>query len=281
MTMIAQSNITLLQPNALALHSGTWLRRLAVPLFFICVWELAARQGWIDVRFLSSPSQVIEAVLQWIFGVDGANPNDPYVGTWLNHALESSFRVYLGFMIATVIGTVAGILVGSFSLAEDLLDGSIQILRPIPVTAFVPFAIIVFGIRTPAAVFLIALGAFFPIYVNTVAGVRGVPRVYIRAARMLGTPKSKILPWIIFPAALPSIVTGLRLGIGLAWVLVIVSEMIAVKSGLGFVLWDAYYFLRMDVIIVAMLSVGVLGFLSDKIILVIGRRILRWHEGKL
>lgn len=256
-------------------------RRFLVPALLLITWEFLARAGVIDTRFLSSPSVVAQAWYQWIFGSPDANPNDPYVGTWLEHTLQSAYRVFLGFVAAAVTGTIVGILIGWFKTAEDLLDGLIQLLRPIPVTAFVPFAIILFGIRTPAAVFLIALGAFFPIVVNTVAGVRGVPGLYIRAARMLGTREAMLLPWVVVPAALPSIVTGLRLGVGLAWVLVIVSEMVAVKSGLGFVLWDAYFFTRMDIIIAAMLSVGILGFLSDKLILAIGRRYLRWYEGRL
>lgn len=256
-------------------------RRFLVPVLLLVTWEILARTGVIDTRFLSSPSAVVQAWFRWVFGSAQANPNDPYVGTWAMHTMQSTYRVLMGFFVAAVTGVTVGILIGWFKIAEDLLDGTIQLLRPIPVTAFVPFAIILFGIRTPAAVFLIALGAFFPIVVNTVAGVRGVPGVYIRAARMLGTREAMLLPWVVVPAALPSIVTGLRLGVGLAWVLVIVSEMVAVKSGLGFVLWDAYFFTRMDIIIAAMLSVGFLGFLSDKVILIVGGRFLRWYEGRL
>src|SRR5699024_10467085 len=104
---------------------------------------------------------------------------------------------------------------------------------------------------------LIFLGTFFPIVVNAAAGAEGTPRVLVSAARMLGTSRSRILWRVVFPSALPSILTGLRVAIALAWVLVIVAEMVAVKSGLGFSLWDAYYFNRVDVIVAAMLSVGV------------------------
>jgi NitT/TauT family transport system permease protein len=187
--------------------------------------------------------------------------------------------VFGGFLIAAVTGIVLGSLIGWFRLFSNLIDPIIQTMRPIPITAWVPFAVIFFGIRDASAFFLIALGAFFPIVVNTAAGVAGTPKLLVRAARMLGIRRHMLLPRVILPSAMPFIFTGLRLGIGLAWVLVIVAEMLAVKSGLGFAMWDAYYFLRMDIIIAAMLSVGVLGFLSDLAIRALARWVLRWSHG--
>lgn len=202
-----------------------------------------------------------------------------YVGNWITHAAASTRRVLIGFVIAAAIGVPTGVLIGWYRLAENLMDPLIQVIRPIPITAWLPFAVIFFGIREPSAISLIALGAFFPIVLNATAGARNTPKVLVRAALMLGMSEAKLLPKVVVPAALPSVVTGLRLGIGIAWVLVIVSEMLAVKSGLGYVLWDAYYFLKMDVIIAAMISVGVLGFISDRMILLAGNWTLRWSKG--
>jgi NitT/TauT family transport system permease protein len=209
----------------------------------------------------------------------GQRGTTPYAGTWFFHALNSAYRVFGGFVLAAITGVVVGCLIGWFRLMSDLLDPIIQVMRPIPITAWVPFAVIFFGIRDGSAFFLIALGAFFPIVVNTAAGVAGTPKLLVRAARMLGIRPYMLLPRVVLPSAMPFIFTGLRLGIGLAWVLVIVAEMLAVKSGLGFAMWDAYYFLRLDVIIAAMLSVGVLGFMSDLAIRLIGRSVLRWSRG--
>src|SRR5579862_3363575 len=255
------------------------IRRMLVPLAIVIVWEAVIRSGIVQTPFLPSPSKVLISWYQWIFGThQGAT--DPYVGTWLDHAVQSSYRVLLGFAIAAVVGIVLGILVGYFALFEDLFDPLIQIVRPIPITAWLPFAVIFFGIKTSSAVFLIALGAFFPIVVNTIAGVKRVPRTLIRSAQSLGCPRLHILPRVVLPAALPAIFTGLRIGLGTAWVLVIVSEMLAVKGGLGFVLWDSYYYLRMDIIVAAMLSVGLLGFVSDLIMVAIANYVLRWNEGR-
>ena len=252
------------------------LRRIAGPLIVLVTWYLASTRGWVDPRFVPSPITVVRALQEWMFGPVGANP---YSGTWFAHAGNSAYRVLVGFLIAAATGVTIGSLIGWFRLVSDLVDPVIQILRPVPITAWVPFAVIFFGIRDGSAFFLIALGAFFPIVVNTAAGVAVTPKLLVRAARMLGIRPYMLLPRVILPAAMPYIFTGLRLGIGLAWVLVIVAEMMAVKSGLGFAMWDAYYFLRLDIIIAAMLSVGALGFLSDLIIRLIGRRFLRWSRG--
>lgn len=260
--------------------SGVRLARKAlVPIAVIVLWEVVIRMGYVDSPFVPAPSKVLTSWYAWIFG-GGPQTADPYVGTWVTHATQSTYRVLIGFAIAAVIGIVMGILVGYFKIFEDLFDPLIQLLRPIPITAWLPFAVIFFGIQTGSAVFLIALGAFFPIVVNATAGVNRVPRLLIRAAQTLGAPRLHILPRVIFPAALPSIFTGLRIGLGMAWVLVIVSEMLAVKGGLGFVLWDSYYYLRMDVIVAAMLSVGLLGFLSDRIMIGLSNYLLRWNEGR-
>ena len=250
--------------------------RVLVPCAIVIVWQVASTSGWLDPRFVPPASTVVRSWAQWIFSTPTV---DPYTGTWLLHARNSAYRVLVGFGIAASVGVALGVLIGWFRLAANCIDPVIQMLRPIPISAWVPFAVIFFGIRDPSAFFLIALGAFFPVVVNTAAGVQRTPTMLVRAARMLGIRPYMLLPRVVIPAALPSIFTGLRLGIGIAWVLVIVAEMLAVKSGLGFAMWDAYYFLRMYIIIAAMLSVGLLGFLCDRINIAISQWALRWTRG--
>src|SRR5262245_17404868 len=251
-------------------------QRLVGPLIALLIWHLASTLGWVEARFVPAPMTVLKSLDEWMFGsVSGM----PYSGTWFVHAASSAYRVFGGFIIAALFGVVLGSAIGWFRVISDFLDPIIQMMRPIPITAWVPFAVIFFGIRDASAFFLIALGAFFPIVVNTATGVAGTPKLLVRAARMLGIRRYMLLPRVVLPWAMPYIFTGLRLGIGLAWVLVIVAEMLAVKSGLGFAMWDAYYFLRMDIIIASMISVGVLGFLSDLAIRLLGRWVLRWRHG--
>jgi NitT/TauT family transport system permease protein len=253
-------------------------QRLIVPLAFLVIWEFSSRMGVVDAQFVPAPSTVVRTWWVWIFGSSSSQAG-MYVGNWVIHAGASARRVLIGFAIAAVIGVPIGIAIGWYKVAENLLDPLIQMTRPIPMTAWVPFAVVFFGIREPSAISLIALGAFYPIVLNAAAGAQRTPKVLVRAGLMLGMSEAKLLPKVVVPAALPSVVIGLRLGVGVAWVLVIVSEMLAVKSGLGYVLWDAYYFLKMDIIIAAMVSVGILGFISDRLIVLCGNRLLLWSRG--
>ena len=151
-------------------------------------------------------------------------------------------------------------------------------LRPVPITAWLPFSIALFGIRDMGAISLIALGAFYPIVVNSAQGARDVNKNLVRAALMLGASRMQLFLRVVLPSALPSIFTGLRLGIGVAWTAVIIAEMVAVKSGLGYVLWDAYYVGRMDIVIADMVSIGLLGFLSDRVVVFIESWLLAWKR---
>ncbi|MCP2253760.1 NitT/TauT family transport system permease protein [Prauserella aidingensis] len=248
---------------------------LAVPVLLVVLWELAVVSGLIDARSVPAPHTVARTWWTWAAGGPDAAA-DPYSGTWLPSVYASTQRVLFGFALSAVAGTAVGLLIGWSRWARMLLQPVIDILRPIPTTAWVPFAVVFFGIQPTASIFLIALGCFPPIVLNATAGARGTPDVLVSAARMLGTSPQRTLWRVGLPSALPSLLTGLRVGLALAWVLVIVSEMVAVKSGLGFSLWDAYYFGRMDVIVVAMLTVGLLGYLSDKLLNLAARPVLKW-----
>lgn len=247
-----------------------------LPLAFLALWEVSVRYRWVAEGIVPPPEQVVRSWYVWIVGTSGFTLS-PYSGTWVGTVLFSGRRVLQGFGLAALVGIPLGILIGWNRLVQNVVDPSIQMLRPIPITAWLPFSIAVFGIYDASALFLIGLGAFYPIVVNTTHGVRDTSRLLIRAARMLGASEATILFKVVFPSALPAIFTGLRLGIGIAWTAVIVAEIVAVKSGLGYVLWDAYYVSRMDICVAAMISVGMLGFLSDRIIHGLARRVLRWR----
>ncbi|TMQ27184.1 MAG: ABC transporter permease [Candidatus Rokuibacteriota bacterium] len=242
-------------------------RRLALavllPLALLALWATAVQQRWVVEGIVPSPAQVARSWYQWIVG-GPTRSLSPYSGTWLANVAYSGRRVLEGFVLAAVVGIPLGLFIGWNRLVARLVDPSVQLLRPVPITAWLPFAIAVFGIYDASALFLIGLGAFYPIVVNTTHGVRDTNLLLLRAARMLGAGEAAILTKVVFRSALPSIFTGLRLGIGIAWTAVIVAEMIAVKSGLGYVLWDAYYVGRMDICVATMFSVGLLGFLSDR-----------------
>ena len=253
---------------------GPWF--LLLPLALLALWHFAVQQRWVIEGIIPGPTQVAESWYRWIFG-SPTRSLSPYSGTWVANVLYSSRRVLQGFLFAAAVGIPLGIFVGWNRLVARLVDPTIQMLRPVPITAWLPFSIAVFGIYDAGALFLIGLGAFYPIVINTTHGVRDTNLLLLRAARMLGAREGTVLFKVVLPSALPSIFTGLRLGVGIAWTAVIVAEMIAVKSGLGYVLWDAYYVGRMDICVATMFSVGLLGFLSDQAILLASRLLLRWR----
>lgn len=266
-------------PAAPAVPRRGWsqgLLAVLLPLLFLAFWATAVRRHWVLEGIVPSPEAVVRSWYVWIVGQSGFTLS-PYSGTWVDTVLFSGRRVLQGFGLAALAGIPLGILVGWSRLVRTVVDPSIQLLRPIPITAWLPFSIAVFGIYDASALFLIGLGAFYPIVVNTTHGVRDTSRLLLRAARMLGAGEATILFKVVFPSALPAIFTGLRLGMGIAWTAVIVAEIVAVKSGLGYVLWDAYYVSRMDICVAAMVSVGLLGFVSDRVIAVVARRVLRWR----
>ncbi len=176
------------------------------------------------------------------------------------------------------LGILAGVAIGWSSLFEKTLEPTLQMLRPIPPVSWIPLAIIWFGIANRPAIFLVFLGAFFPVLMNTIHGVKTVDHNLVRAGAMMGATGQQLLTGIVFPAALPSIFSGLRIAIGSAWMLTVTAEMVAVKSGLGYVLWDSYYFLRYDLVLAAMISIGLLGYLSDLGLKAIMARVLHWQS---
>ncbi len=253
------------------------LLAVVLPIIVIAIWQIAGKDGSLFGGVLPTPDRAWQAWKVWAFGSTGLSLN-PYSGTWLANLIFSAERVGKGFLFAILVAVPVGLAIGWNRIASGALDPTVQLLRPIPITAWLPFSIAVFGIRDMGAVFLIALGAFYPIVVNTAQGARDVERNLIRAAMMMGAGRWTILRRVVFPASLPSIFTGLRIGLGIAWTAVIVAEMVAVKSGLGYVLWDAYYVGRMDVVIADMATIGLLGLASDRIILLIESWVLRWRR---
>lgn len=246
-----------------------------VPALVLVLWQIAGSRP--DMAgIVPTPSEVLAGWKDWVFGAAGLGLN-PYLGTWLANVQYSAVRVLQGFALAALLGMPLGLMIGWSRLISQFFDPLIQSLRPIPITAWLPFSIALFGISNLGSIFLIFLGGFYPIVVNATQGARDVERNLVRAALMMGASRSQLLRRVVLPAAMPSIFTGLRIGLGISWTAVIVSEMVAVKSGLGYVLWDAYYTGRMDIVLADMVSIGIMGFLSDRFIVLVERRVLRWR----
>ena len=247
------------------------LLALIFPMGFLLFWQILVKLG--GTRLVPTPANV--AVMMYDFIVGGVY-DDAYSGTAYIHLYQSARRVYGGFLLAATTGVPLGLLLGRVQLLRQMLDPTISLLRPIPVTAWLPLSMIFFGLGPSSAVFLVFLGAFYPILLNTTFGVRAADPRLCEAAAMLGCRGSAMFRSIVLPAALPSIFNGLRLGLGFAWVLIVVGEMTGVPQGLGAVIMDGRTLSRTDLVITGMIIIGIAGFLSDRLMLALNNRLLRW-----
>ena len=260
-----------------------WLRlkgvllALVVPLALLLGWHLAVKAGM--TRLIPSPADVAEYMVD--FAVGGIW-DDAFSATLHIHLFASMTRVYGGFALAALVAVPLGLLIGRNEKVRALLDPFLQLMRPIPVTAWLPLSMILFGLGPRSAFFLVFLGAFYPILLNTVFGVRSVEKRLFEAASMLGCSGTAQFFRVVLPASLPSIFTGLRLGLGLAWFVIVVGEMTGVPQGLGAVIMDGRTLSRTELVICGMIVIGIAGFISDRIVVAIMNRLLRWspsHHG--
>jgi NitT/TauT family transport system permease protein len=241
------------------------------PLVVLVIWHFSTYGR--KFSLIPPPSDVAIELYDLAFG---GIWDDAYSQTLLTHLVASVSRVYGGFAMACAVALPLGLMIGRLPFVRQLLDPTFQVLRPIPVTAWLPLSMIVFGLGPRSAVFLVALGAFYPILVNTIFGVRSVDPRLFEAASMLGCEGPAQFFKVVLPASLPAIFTGLRLGLGFAWVVIVVGEMTGVQTGLGAIIMEARQLSRTEIIIAGMIVIGIAGFISDRIVMWLGHRLLRW-----
>jgi len=244
------------------------LRSIFVIALLLLGWEAVCRLAHVSPAILPPPTQVARKWVEYLS--TGELPRD---------AAATLLRVAVGFFIGAGLALPLGLWMGAFGKVYEVFNPVIQILRPIPPIAYIPLSILWFGLGNPPAFFLIALGAFFPVLMNTIAGVRNVDAIYVRAAQNLGAPPPTLFRRVLFPGALPSILAGMRVGIGVAFICVIVAEMIAVNNGLGYRILEAREYFWSDKILAGMISIGVIGLFIDYGMALLNSRLLRWHRG--
>ncbi len=241
-----------------------------VPLLVIAGWEAASRSGWLSTRILPEPFAVAQAFWNLLKS-----------GELLHDVAISTGRAVAGLAIGGGLGLVLGLLTGTFRTAETLLDTTLQMVRNVPPLALIPLVILWFGIDESAKLFLVAIGVFFPIYLNTYHGIKSVDAGLIEMARSYGLRGWPLYREVILPGALPSILVGLRFSLGLMWVLLIVAETISAQSGIGYMTMNAREFLQTDVVLVGVLLYALLGKLADLVARGLERRFLRWNPAYL
>jgi NitT/TauT family transport system permease protein len=244
---------------------------LAFPVVVLTLWHFATYGR--KFSLVPPPSEVAKELWDLAFG---GIYDDAYSRTLYVHLLASMSRVYGGFGLALLVALPLGLMIGRIPFVRKLLDPTLQVLRPIPVTAWLPLAMILFGLGPKSAFFLVCLGAFYPILVNTIFGVRSVDPRLFEAASMLGCQGTAQFYRVVLPASLPAIFTGLRLGLGFAWVVIVVGEMTGVQTGLGAIIMEARQLSRTEIVISGMIVIGIAGFISDRLVVLLGQWLLRW-----
>lgn len=237
-----------------------------LPSLLLVIWELTARVGLIEPRLLPPPSEVARTLY-------ALSQN----GLW-THVAVSVARVGSGFAIGSILGTAFGIAVGLNSDVESVIDPTFQALRAIPSLAWVPLLLLWLGIGETPKITLIALGAFFPVYLNVVAGLRNVDAKLIELGRSLQLSQAAMVSRILLPASLPSIFVGLRVGLSLSWMFLVAAELIAADRGLGYLLSEGRETSRPDIVLAAIVLLALLGKLTDGIVKHVQSRRLAWRD---
>ena len=232
----------------------------------LAAWQLAAAAEIYPPVLLPSPARVA-----MVFVTDYADV--------ARNATASILRVMVGVSLAFMIAVPLGLLIGRYRVLDAISDWSIQIFRSVPPISLIPMAILFFGIGDKPAIILIFLAATWPLLINTIFGVRSIERTLIKVARAARASEWLIFRDVIFPSALPAIFTGLRLGIGGGWLTVVTAEMIAVKSGLGYMILNAQLTFRSELIVAGIIVIGAIGLIADQGVRALRARVCGWQEG--
>lgn len=260
---------------ALARRGGERLRRLgsqtlalAIPALTLAAWWFVTHRGLVKPYFLPTPERTVEAARRLV----------------MEENLASDFVVSVrvvakGFFVGAGLGLLVGVVAGLSRLVERALGPTLDAVRQIPPLAWLPLVVLWVGIGDLAKTVVIAKVVFFPVFVNTLQGIRGVSKEYVEVARVFHLSPWRLARKVIIPGALPSILTGVRYGAGLSWSLVVVAEMLSGRAGLGFLIFRAQELLVTDQLVVVMLVIGVVGFAIDRSLRRMERRLLRWKEG--
>lgn len=245
----------------------TKYRKLISPLLLLMIWELITRQGWIPAWFLPVPTEVFQTLIDMVIS-----------GELLHHAAISLGRAISGYAMAAVVGVGLGVLIAWSRVVEDFFDPLIELIRPLSTFALIPIFFLWFGIGNTSKIMIIFKSCFFPIVLNTIAGIKGVDKKLIMAARSLGADGGQMWTRVLLPSAMPMIITGMRISTAIAMMALVGVEMLSSDSGLGFLVIDAQRTFDTERVFAGIVVLALLGFSLDRLARKIQARILSWHN---
>lgn len=237
-------------------------------LLLVLLWEAAGRYGWIHKLFFPPASKILASFFQIVVS-----------GEMLSHVGVSLWRAGLGYLLAALLAITLGVLMGHWRAVYESCEIVIELLRAIPPPAVIPVAIVFLGIGDLMKVFVILFSCAFPILINTIDGVRGVDPVLIRTARTFGLSQGELIRKVVLPAASPFIMTGLRIALAIALILVVISEMVGATSGIGYFILDAQRSFKIPQMYAGMLGLALLGYGLNRCFLFVDDRLMAWHKG--
>jgi len=237
------------------------------PIAFIVIWEIVARLNWIDVRFFPGPSSIMETFSKMISS-----------GEIFSHLGISLTRIILGFALGAIPGLILGLAMGLFRWLRTILNPFIAFGYPIPKSSILPLIMLIFGLGEMTKIVTVALGVFFLVLINTVAGVRNINSIYLDAAKNFGAGYVDTIIHVALPGALPLIFAGLKLGLGAGLILIVIAEMVGARNGLGYLIWESWQSFAVARLYVGLIIIGLLGYLSTIIMDELEKRLVPWKE---
>ena len=244
----------------------SWVRGLVLPLLIIVIWQIFSSGGLVSATVLPSPLRIVETFYELMIS-----------GALFGHLQISIYRAVVGFLLGASIALVLGFIVGFSKRSESYIDPTMQMLRTIPSLAVTPLFILWFGFDELSKILLIAFASFFPVYVNTYNGIRSVDSKLFEVAQVLEFSKWQQLTKLILPSALSHILVGIRLSLGIAWLSLVVAELMGSSAGVGYMIMDARQFSQTDKVFVGIIIFGVVGKLTDSLVRILEQKLLKWR----
>ncbi len=238
------------------------------PLILLGLWEICARAGIIDVRFFPAPSNVLKHLVEMIGSGD----------LW-RHLAASLYRLVVGFFVGCVPAIVVGLAIGLYRPVRAAFDPLISATYPIPKSSLLPLILLIFGLGESSKIAMVAIGVFYPVVINTAAGVRQIAPIFLDVGQNFGASRLNMFRTVALPGALPLIMTGVKLGAGMGLVLIAIAEMVGAKSGLGYMIWNAWELFDVQTMYVGLFVIAIIGFSLNAGFDMLERVIVPWRNG--
>jgi ABC-type nitrate/sulfonate/bicarbonate transport system permease component len=264
-----RSNVAFFQRLPLSVGHRDRIISIASPLALLLLWEIAVRAGLVDARFFPEPSRILGRLVRL------AESGELWTNTW-----ASLQRLFWGALLGMVPALVLGLLVGLYRPVRAIVEPLVAATYPVPKSAILPLILLIFGLGEASKIVMVAIGVFYPVLINSAAGVREIDSIYLDVGQNFRASRWQVFRTIALPGALPLVMTGIKLGVGMGLILIAIAEMVGAKSGLGYMIWNAWEVLSVETMYVGLLMIALLGFLFTFALNELERWIIPWKADR-